>query len=58
MKKACKVYINNMPQKTEKYVVARFDEDGKELWYWGSWDDVVRAKEVAEEVGGIVTEVE
>lgn len=58
MKKICKVYINNMPEKTEKYVVARFDEDGKELWYWGSWSNKDKADEVANEIKGIVTEVE
>ena len=31
----------------KRYIVARL-EDGL-LWYWGSWDDVDKAYEVAEE---------
>lgn len=44
--------INNMPNTTKKYIVAR-RVDG-ELWFWGSWDDRDRANEVALEIGGEV----
>ena len=49
-----KVSVFNLPPDYKKYVVARY-VDGK-LWFWGSWDDKDRADEVAEEIGGIVTE--
>ena len=44
--------INNMPNATEKYIVAR-RVDG-DLWFWGSYADRDRANEVALEIGGEV----
>lgn len=51
----CKVKVNNKPEDTEKYIVARLS-DG-ELWYWGSWDDKVTATRVASTFkNGVVVE--
>ena len=47
-----KMTINNMPNATEKYIVAR-RVDG-DLWFWGSYADRDRANEVALEIGGEV----
>ena len=41
------VNIQNASRDSERYIVARL-VDGA-LWYWGSWDDVDKAYEVAEE---------
>lgn len=48
--------INNMPNATKKYIVAR-RVDGA-LWFWGSWDDRNKANEVALEIGGEVIAAE
>lgn len=51
------VGVNNAPDDPRKYIVARFDETTHALWYYGSWDDLTKAKEVAEEFyNGIVVE--
>ena len=51
----CKVKVNNKPEDTEKYIVARYVAG--ELWYWGSWDDYKSAKKVADDYeNGIVVE--
>lgn len=52
----CVVEVNNMPNQTEKYVVARYSEDTNSLWFWGSWEDEDKAEAVAEEIGGLVLE--
>lgn len=51
-----KVELNNAPEKIkERYVVGRYVDC--ELWYFGAWDNVEIAKEVAIEIGnGIVLE--
>jgi len=46
--------VKNVTEGSERFVVAKVDNT--DLWYWGRWDDYDRAKEVAEEVGGIVLE--
>lgn len=46
--------VRNVTEGSERFVVAKVDDT--DLWYWGRWDDYGRAKEVAEEVGGIVLE--
>lgn len=46
--------INNKPDETEKYIVARVDEADFSLWFWGSWDDVEEASTVALELGNAV----
>lgn len=52
-----RVGVNNVPDDPRKYIVARFDETTHALWYYGSWDDLKKAKEVAEELyNGIVVE--
>lgn len=51
----CNVWINNMPEETEKYIVARFDRN--ELWYWGSWRNETDAEKAAMQFkNGIVVE--
>lgn len=53
----CRVGVNNKPGDPKKYIVAKYDEVTQALWYWGSWDDLTKAKEVAEELyNGIVVE--
>lgn len=49
-----KVKVKNVTAGEEPYVVGRFVDD--EFWYWGRFDTEQRAKEVAEEIGGIVLE--
>ena len=48
------VEVKNIPKIVEKFVVARFDENTNSLWFWGSWNDEIKAKDVAIEIGGIV----
>jgi len=43
--------INNMPQNTREFIVARRD-DNWELWYWDSFNDRERANRVTLEIGG------
>lgn len=48
------VKIKNMESIYARYVVARISENG-ELWFYGEYDDDIRANEVACELGnGIV----
>lgn len=49
------VKINNLPgTEIEKYTVARY-VDG-EWWFWGSYKDEQKAKEVSEIINGAVFE--
>lgn len=48
------VNVNNVPNKTNKYIVAS-NVDG-ELWYWGSWNNKDEALRTAKEIHGIVLE--
>ena len=48
-----KVKVNNVTEGEEKFVVARVSEG--ELWYYGRHEEE-KAREVAEEIGGIVVE--
>lgn len=50
--------IKNMPDYASEfpYIVAREVEG--ELWFWGVYEDGERADEVAEQINGIVLEVE
>ena len=48
-----KVKVNNVTEGEEKFVVARVSEG--ELWYYGRYEEE-KAREVAEEIGGIVVE--
>ena len=48
------VEVNNVPEKVEEYVVARFSPETKSLWYWGSWADREQAIEIGKLLGGIV----
>lgn len=48
MDKCCAcVNVRNADRDPKRYIVARL-VNGL-LWYWGSWDDVDKAYEVAEE---------
>lgn len=55
---AGKVEVQNVPRYAaeHRYWVAKFG-DGK-LWFWGAWDDKLRADSIAKDVGGIVVENE
>jgi hypothetical protein len=48
--------VNNLPQKVNRYVVARM-VDG-ELWFWGSFEDSEKANHTAREIDGVVLEDE
>lgn len=51
-------HIINLPESALDYrfAVAR-DEDGS-LWFWGAYDDRDKANNIAEEVDGVVVEVD
>lgn len=52
-----KIEISNMPQDvTERYVVFRVASGS--AWYWGAYDNLNRAIEVAREVDGAIAEQE
>lgn len=46
------IKINNEPETARLYIVARNVDDS--LWYWGSYNDEAKAREVASQIGGIV----
>ena len=46
---------NNFDE-TVKWVVARYVDD--ELWFWGTYRTEERAREVADEIGGIAVSTE
>lgn len=48
------VEVNNVPNNPEKHIVATVCDC--DLWYWGSWNDENKAKDVANEISGIVVE--
>lgn len=48
------VEINNLPEETEDWVVARYSPQTRDLWYWGSWDNEAQAREVAKLIDGVV----
>ena len=56
LNKKMQVEVNNVTDGEEKYVVARFDEHSKKLWYFGRYETEERAKEVALIENGIVLE--
>ena len=52
-----KIEISNMPQDVrERYVVFRVASGS--AWYWGAYDNLNRAIEVAKEVDGAIAEQE
>lgn len=54
-----KVKVNNTPTTTRHWVVARYDENTKKLWYYGSWDNKEDAERAVEELyNGILVEAE
>lgn len=46
------VVVKNVTDGEEPYLVGRF-VDGM-IWYWGRFDTFEKAKEVADEIGGMV----
>ena len=48
------VEVNNMPDDTLEYIVARRDKKTSGLWYWGSYDDAEQAVEIAKLLDGVV----
>lgn len=48
------VDINNCPDELEKYTVARYVDC--QWWFYGTYDDPVKAYEVANEVCGMIFE--
>jgi len=48
------VHINNLKEyaKEYKYIVAKVIDN--ELWFWGAWDDLLKAEKVAHELGNAV----
>lgn len=50
--------IKNLPAYPLKHwIVARYDENTKALWFYGSWDEKPEADRVAAELGnGMVVE--
>ena len=50
-RKVLSVKVNNMPDyEVKQYVVATYDDIGKELWYYGTWDDIEQATKVVNEL--------
>jgi len=45
--------VNNLPQNTREFIVARRDSNW-EFWYWDSYTDRNRANQAALEIGGEV----
>lgn len=54
MAESCLVVVNNMPDDTPEYVVARWSKETSGLWYWGSWDNEAQANEIAKMIDGVV----
>lgn len=51
--------VNNVDIDHERYVVARIDEETRELWFYGSWSDKDTAQRVAWSFdNGIVVDME
>lgn len=51
------VEVNNCTDKPKKYIVARFIEATHDLWYYGSWNDLMVAQKAVEEIpNGIIVE--
>lgn len=51
------VEVNNCTDNPRKYIVARFIAATHDLWYYGSWDDLMAAQKAVEEIpNGIIVE--
>lgn len=48
------VEVNNIPEETEDWVVARYSPQTRDLWYWGSYSKENQAKEIAKLIDGLV----
>lgn len=52
------VNVKNVPESVRRWVVARYDENTKALWYYGSWDEKADAEKVVDELyNGLLVEV-
>ena len=52
-----RVEVNNCTDNPRKYIVARFIAATHDLWYYGSWDDLMSAQKAVEEIpNGIIVE--
>lgn len=51
------VKVNNVPKTcTEQFIVARYCVMDNELWYWGAFNELNKARQTASEVEGVVIE--
>lgn len=50
----CQVIVNNVPDQTEEWIVARWCPELNSLWFWGSWASEAQAKEIAKLMDGIL----
>ncbi len=48
------VKVNNISYEPLEYVVATYDEDSKELWFWGTWNDENKAKEAVNQLDNAI----
>ena len=51
----CKIEVNGMPGELEtsgKWIVARIHQG--ELWFWGAYETVEKAKQAMDEIGGVL----
>lgn len=55
MPRVCKAIVNNMPEyAVGKYVVATYDSNTTDLWFYGAWDTAEEASKVAAKEGKLV----
>jgi len=55
MARVCKVIVNSMPEyAVGKYVVATYDSDTTDLWFYGAWDTPEEAAKVAAKEGKLI----
>lgn len=48
------VEVNNVPKDCYEWIVARWNPEDCELWFWGSWDNKPQAREIAKMIDGII----
>ena len=51
-----RINVENVPPISNKWIVVRYDENTRKLWFWGSWDNLGSAIDIAKEVNGLVVE--
>jgi hypothetical protein len=47
--------LNTPPEISDKYVVVTINKRDYSLWYYGEYDDLEEAKDVADQVNGFVS---